>query len=91
MTGQQSSGSGGVLDELAAAAAVRRDAWRHLADLVADDTRDRSDIPTARARYAAATETWAELIRRAVYTEGIPDVARAAGCTRATVYARSRQ
>ena len=48
------------------------------------------DVRSARANYAAATDTWAALIRRAVTSEGIPDVARAAGCTRATVYARIR-
>jgi len=76
----------GVLDELAAAATVRRAARRHLADV----THDAGDVPAARAAYAAATDTWAALIRRAVTSAGIPDVARAAGCTRTTVYARTR-
>jgi len=79
-------GGDGVLAELAAAAAVRRAARRHLADV----THDGGDVRSARANYAAATDTWAALIRRAVTSEGIPDVARAAGCTRTTIYARTR-
>ena len=63
MTGQRPvSGDRGVLDELAAAA-TRRSTRRHLADLVADVTHGQGDIVAARARYAAATDTWAELIR----------------------------
>ena len=84
--GERTDGGDGVLAELAAAAAVRRAARRHLADV----TGDGGDVPVARADYTAATDTWAALIRRAVTSEGIPDVARAAGCTRATVYARIR-
>lgn len=84
--GELAGGGNGVLDELAAAAAVRRAARRHLADL----THDGGDVPVARADYAAATDTWAALIRRAVTSEGIPDVARAAGCTRTAIYARTR-
>lgn len=85
--GEKQAGSGnGVLAELAAAATVRRAARRHLADV----THDGGDIQSARAAYAAATDTWAALIRRAVTSAGIPDVARAAGCSRATIYARTR-
>lgn len=84
--GERTGGGNGVLDELAAVAAVRRAARRHLADV----THDGGDVPAARADYAAATDAWAVLIQRAVTSEGIPDVARAAGCTRATIYARTR-
>lgn len=85
--GEERAGSGnGVLAELAAAAAVRRAARRHLADV----TYDGGDVQVARAAYAAATDPWAALIQRAVTSEGIPAVARAAGCSRTTVYARTR-
>lgn len=86
--GERGGGGSSVLDELAAAAAaaVRRAARRHLADV----THDGGDVPAARADYAAATDTWAALIQRAVTSEGIPDIARAAGCTRTTIYARTR-
>ncbi|NEN53479.1 hypothetical protein G3R41_21485 [Modestobacter muralis] len=86
MGGERVGGGDGVLAELAAVAAVRRAARRHLADV----THNGGDLAVARADYAAATDTWAALIRRAVTSEGIPDVARAAGCTRATIYARTR-
>lgn len=81
-----SGGGRGVLAELTAAAAVRRAARRHLADV----THDGGDVPAARVDYAAATDTWAALIRRAVTSAGIPDVARAAGCSRTAIYARTR-
>ena len=84
--GERAGGSDEVLAELAAAAAVRRAARRHLADV----THDGGDVRSARADYAAATDTWAALIQRAVTGAGIPDVARAAGCSRATIYARTR-
>lgn len=53
-------------------------------------TYDGGDVQVARAAYAAATGTWAALIQHAVTSEGIPAVARAAGCSRTTVYARTR-
>lgn len=83
---ERTGGGDGVLDELAAAAAVRRAARRHLADV----RHDGGDVQASCAGYVAATDTWAALIRRAVTSENIPDVARAAGCTRATIYARTR-
>lgn len=85
--GERGGGGDGVLGELAAAAAVRRASRRHLADVTHDDG---GDVRSARADYAAATDTWAALIQRAVTSEGISDIARAAGCTRTTVYARTR-
>ena len=86
VNGERAVGGGEVLAELEAAAAVRRSARRHLADV----THDGGDVSAARADYTAATDTWAALIQQAVTSEGIPDIARAAGCTRTTVYARTR-
>ncbi|MFQ1004402.1 hypothetical protein [Modestobacter sp. SSW1-42] len=85
MNGERAVGGEEVLAELKAAAAVRRSARRHLADV----TYDGGDVSAARADYAAATDAWAALIRRAVTSEAIPDVARAAGCSRTTIYHRT--
>ncbi|MCZ2818021.1 hypothetical protein [Modestobacter sp. VKM Ac-2984] len=88
MDGEQ---RGRGLAELRDAAADRRQARRHIADLTATHGRGSAEQVAAWEAYRAVNDRWSALIRQAASAgHTVADLARAAGCARASLYQHLR-